>query len=213
MAHPNKHRADTSLKTGDLLCFPVHRLPPSAPRPPYSVVPPGCNMVLRRAIRGCDHAADIVLALRRFPLLHETLQRFAYYLTDVIPASAERRRSLISRCVNNAIANWHRAEAQCVTERQCFKKFLQGLYADVPQTLQWRIFIERGEKELVWNPGDGPITDWWSRHQLAPIVRPRRVDGRVDHLRARDLRMIVAVHTLNELAISVLDNGLDSVVS
>lgn len=201
---------------GRIIPFPGQPAPSrNAPCVPRTHQPPGTKLVLRRTIRACVNRDRVFWILQYYDNLYYAFLALCHHLTDIVPSTVEPDKMLLSTCLHSAMHAWNSAEALQEPERVCYKEFLRGLLKPVPQLMEWTVYVDKVGQRIAWNATDKALTDWWREQDALPFVtrRPQSLDNGTSVLSRKDFRTIIAVKILQKTDISIIDDGLDAIVS
>lgn len=220
VGNPEMDQDNDERTGGRIITFPqALTIAHDSPCKVVSCHPPGNKEIFRRTIRVIGGREGIFSIMRRFNNLYCASIALAGYFTDVLPSSIEPEKSLYSVCVHSGLNAWYAAERMQEPELMCYKEYLRGLLKQVHQVMEWDVYIDTNDRREYWNCADRSCADWWREFKGVPIVTRRLPTpsppstASPNILTKKDYRTIIAVEILREEAITVIDGGLDAIVS
>ncbi|MHB8697639.1 MAG: hypothetical protein ACYC9J_06300 [Sulfuricaulis sp.] len=145
---------------------------------------------------------------RSWPSVAQIATEFCAYFTDIIPTGDETE-PLVVKCGRNAIERWMRAEERKLPDVDRFRAFLQGLFDIVPEVNLWCVCPPHDPGDVMWDPAEGSLRDWWLLHGSQPKILRR--GNHLSKISDSDLRLFIATKILNRDNVTLLLGGLRSI--
>lgn len=168
--------------------------------------------VLYRALRGAGLFNEWKELTTRSAVVRPLSLNLARYLGVVVP-SYTSARPLLVECIHHGL----NVDSVAHSYQLWLIAYLRATLQCLPQVLEWRVEMHLGDRNVVWNPLEHCLTDWWARHRERPEAfrRHRPIDSTYVDLSPANYRLIVLTKYLarGALDISSVCGQLDDVVA
>jgi len=178
------------------------------PRPIYEK-PPSGGVLFRRAVRKSSISQSVFVALRTRGNLPRIAVEMCRYFTDIIPAR-DADEPLITRCLRKAVLAHGDATRNRTGDDWAYKQFIRGMLLYSDEALSWYVYIRRQGRDIVWDPSDGSLSNFWEQNRREPRILRR--DEPWDTIPPQDIRLMIDTKFLNRNDLTVLDGGLQAIL-
>lgn len=171
--------------------------------------PPDKWCLWRRGLRASSWGGELIEICRVRSSIGLITSEFCSYFTDIVP-TRDGKEPLVAKCLRTGVLRWSQACTRNSPENSCFHAFLYGLFEAVPEVNGWCVCLPQLGDDVVWDPAEKSLWDWWAEHKMRPQLLRR--DRHLPPIADSDLRLFIGARVLDRIDASFLPGGLRSIL-